>query len=126
MQVLDHMRENVEAYNIESAEGCALWATDGRTSDFVDLFDRITVFQHCLDRMHCPKSADPIGDKVWSILSRHDTLSQALVQKAEHETRHFGLCPLSANDLDEVQVTWGVEEMDAKKMLPEIFRSSFG
>ena len=100
--------------------------THCRSRHLVDFFDRVAVLEHRLDREECAESSDAIGDEVWTILGGHDTFAETLIEKAVKEAGDFRLGPLSANDFDEMQIAWWIEEVNAEKVLLEVVRSSFG
>src|SRR6185295_19621586 len=96
------------------------------TCDLIDLFDRVTIVQHRLDRNHRAECANTIGYEVWPILCGDYAFAKSLIEKAVEETRHFRLGPLSANYFDEMKVARRIEEMDAEEVCTKIFRATFG
>ena len=86
MQVLHHVRENIQANQIERAEGCGFGATGRGASDLVNLFDRIAVFEHRTHRHERAEGADTICNEVRTILRDHDAFAQTFVEKTKHRT----------------------------------------
>src|SRR5262249_28047571 len=105
VEVLDHVREHIQANQIESTKSRALGPAGCRSGDLVYFFDGVAVVQHRLERHHRAVCSDTIGDEVRTILCRHYAFAQTLIQKPKGEARNFRLGPLSANYLDQVQVT---------------------
>ena len=71
MQILDHVREDIETDQIECAEGCGLRTADSRPRDLVYLLNRITIFEHRAHGNERAERADAIRDEVRTIL-RYD------------------------------------------------------
>ncbi len=86
MQVLDDVGQHVHADQIKGAKGRGLGTADGRTGDLIDFFNRITVFEHRLNRYQRAKGADAVGDEVGPVLRDDHAFAEALIQKAEHRT----------------------------------------
>src|SRR6476660_4088014 len=82
VKVLDDVTTNVEADEIERAEGSALRPAHGLTRDLVNLFNRVAIVQHGLNRDHRAKRANAIRDKIWTILCGDNAFSESLIEKA--------------------------------------------
>src|SRR6185312_11482894 len=105
VKVLDDVTTDVETDDIKRSEGSALRSAHSLTGNLVNLFNRVTIVQHGLNRDHGAKGANAIGDKVWPVFSGNNTFTESLIEKAIEEARHFRLGPLGANYFDEMQVT---------------------
>src|SRR4030095_12187690 len=126
VEVLYDVRKDIEPNQIERSKRGALRTPHGRPSHAIDFLDRITVFQHRLDRVESSERADSIGNKVGTIFRGHDSFAESLIKKAVQETRDLGLRPFSSNDFYEVQITRWIEEVNAEEVLLEVIRSTFG
>src|SRR6185295_17215878 len=102
VKVLDDMTTDVEADEIKRAERSAFRSAHGLARDLVNLFNRVAIVQHGLNRDHRAKRANAIGDKIWTILCGDNTFSESLIEKAIEEARNFRLSPFGANYFDEM------------------------
>ena len=119
------MGKDVESDEIERRNVARLGSAHGRAGHLVDLFNRVTILQHRLDREQRAEGADAIGDEVWTVLRGDHAFAESLIEKAKQEARDFRLGPFGANHFDQMQVTRRIEKVNAKKVRAEIFRATF-
>ena len=113
VKILDDVAEDIQADEIERAEGRGLRTPDNLPRHLVNFLNRIVIFQHRLDRVECAERADAIGDEVRTVFSGHDTFAETLIQEACDLASDFGLRPFGADDLDQMQVARRIEKVYA-------------
>src|SRR5580765_7731168 len=99
---------------------------DGLARHLVDLGRRKSHRDHFMNGRHHPKNADAVGDKIWPVFRRDDALAQPLIEETGYFARDLAACFAAGDDLDELHIARRVKEMDADKMLLEIFRKRLG
>ena len=75
--------------------------------------------------MERAERADAIGNEVWTILGRHDTLTEPPVEKTKHEAGDLRLGPFGTNYFNKMKIPRRIKEMYAQEVLAKIFGPSF-
>ena len=120
------MRQDVDAGDIHRAERRALGASDRRSADRVDLFDRELPGDQELERAHHAVETDPIADEAWRVLGNDNALAERVVHEAADGVDHRWIRLGGRDDLEQAEVTRGVEEVRAQPAPTKRLRATLG
>ena len=126
VDIANDVGEDVEADDIGGAEGGGLGPADGGARAGVHFLDAHAEAGHERKRSEHGKSADAIGDEIWSILGADHSFAQAAIAEIAERVEDFGGSGRAGNEFDELHVTRGIEEMRAGPMALEIVVEAFG
>ncbi len=125
-QVAAHVIPNVQADQVEQAEGGRLRAADHRAGDGVHLFDRVAVLQDVVHGEGAGHRSDAVADEVRRVLAGHNALPQPVLPEVADELHHLRQGVVGGDDFQQFQVTRRVEEVRAQEVLAEALRAPFG
>ena len=124
--VVRDVRERVEADEICRAEARALGVRHGRAGDVVDVLGREAVLQHLVDGGHHGVRADAVTDEVRRVLAEDDALAERVLREADAMGDDVLVGLGTGDDLEELHVANGVEEVENEEVLLEVRGASFG
>src|SRR5580658_2657854 len=92
----------------------------------VDVLRAEMVLEHEMDREKHRVHPDAIADEVRSVSPENDTLAEHLPAEAPH-TLHDGWCRVgSRNELEQLHVAHGIEEVHHQESAPECLGAALG
>src|SRR5262245_55264218 len=91
VKVLRHVNGGVQADDVERPERRALGMADDGPGHRVDLFGRVTAFEHDSDGVEHGEIADAVSDETGRILRMNDALAQRPVAEIGDEVCDFGV-----------------------------------
>src|SRR5262249_33127211 len=126
VEVLRHVNGGVQADDVERSERRALGMADGGPGHRVDLFGRVTAFEHDLDGVEHGEIADAVGDETGRVFRVNDALAQRPVAEIGDEVRDLGVSFRRGDDFEQMQIARRVEEVRAQKPAAEVVGTPFG
>ena len=121
---VDHVREHIQADNIQGAEGGALGASQiapgQRVYGIEAEAESLCVMFGCQHRKH----ADAVGNKVGRVFRPHHALADSRHQKGFQLVEQQGVGSLARNKLDQMHISRRIEKMNAAKTVAQGFRKS--
>ena len=120
------MHQHVEPDDIRGAKRGGLGLADGRAGACVHFFDGHVERLHLAQDIEHRKSADAVGDEIWSVLGNDDAFAQPAVANLVERFENVAACLRAGNQLDQFHVAWRVEKVRAGPVLLEIVRAPFG
>ena len=117
--VLRDVDEGVEADDVRGAEGGGPRAAHRAADDGVDFLNGVAELAHAADGRHHRVDADAVGDEVRGVLREDEALAKDAAAKVDEavDQRRVGL--RARDDLEEVHVADGVEEVGAEEVALE-------
>ena len=121
-EVIRHVRQHVEPYQVRQAKRAHARPTDHRAGQRVHLFDREAFVLHEADRFQHGENADPVGDEVRRVAREHHVLAQPQVDEAREAFHRSGVGLRCRDDLHQPHVARRIEEVRAEPAAAEVFR----
>ena len=118
------MRERVEADEVRGAEARALRVRHRRAGDVVDVLGREAVLEHLMDGRHHRVRADAVADEVRRVLAEDDALAERVLREADAVREHALVRLGTGDDLEQLHVADGVEEVQHEEVLLEVRRAA--
>ena len=123
--VADHMAENVEADQIDGAEGGRLGPSHGLSGERVDFFNGQAHFLHQPNHVQHREGADAVANEVGRVFGDDDTFAQAHVAEVSDGIDRRAICLGRGDDFQQPHVTRWIEEVRAKPGPAKVVGESF-
>ena len=124
--VADDVAEDVEADQIDGAEGGGLGPSHGLSGEGVDFFDGQSHFLHEADDVQHGEGADAVADEVGSVFGDDDALAETHVAEVSDGVDGGAVGLGRRDDFQQAHVARRVEEVRAKPGPAEVVGESFG
>ena len=118
--------QDVDPRDVHGAERRALRPPDGGTGHGIDFFDGVAPVRELLERGHDPVQADAVADEAGCVASDDDPLPELPVDEGRDGGDGRGVGVGGGNDLDETQITGGIEEVGPQPPPSELRAASLG
>jgi hypothetical protein len=125
-EVADHVRQDVDAREIQRAERGALRPSDRRPVDRVDLFDRVGAGCDERQRTHDVVEREVVADEVRRVLRDDYALAQVQIGKRGHAVEHRRVGLGRRDQLEQTQVARRIEEVRSEPVAPEVVAATLG
>ncbi len=124
--VAHDVAEDVEADEINGAEGRGLRPADGLSGQSIDFFDGQIHFLHETNHVQHGKCSDTVADEVGRVFGDDHALAQLDVAKMRDGVDRGAVGFRSGNDFEQPHVARRIEEVSAEPRAAEIVGESFG
>ena len=121
---LDDVGQRIQADDIGGAIGGALRTADLGAGQRIDLIEAETEGLGMVHDRQNGKHADAVGDEVRRIQCADDTLAEARSQPGFQRVQRAGVGTLRPDNLDQMHVARGIEEVDAAEARANACRQS--
>ncbi len=124
--VRNHMPEDIEADEVDGAEGGRARPAHGLSGERVDFFDGQVHLLHQSHHVEYGKCADAVCDEVGSVFCQHDALAELCVAKVGNGFDQRGVGIGRGDEFKQAHVARRIEEVGAKPGAAEVGRKSLG
>ena len=119
------MAQNVEADQVDGAEGRGLRPADGLSRQGVDVFDGEIHLLHQPHHVEHGKRADAVADEIGSVFGEHDAFAQVHVAEVRDNINRGAVRFRRRDNLQQAHVARRIEEVSAEPCPAEVVGESF-
>ena len=126
IQVIGDIDQRIQAGQVSGAEGRRFRPPHSWPQDSIDLADTIAFAQRIPKRRHKPVGADTVGNEVWGILAKDNSLAKHFRGKLLHKLQQSWISVNIGHNFQQAHVAHRVEEVCNQEVLAEILAAPFG
>ncbi len=114
LHIRDHMPQNIQSDQIDSAKRSRLRPADGLSGERIDIFNAEVHLLHQVHDVQHREGADAVGDEVASVFREDDSFAHPQIAKVRDRIEQSAVGIRRGNNFKQAHVPWRIEKVRAE------------